>query len=339
MKFTNVLINQLPRKKEDGFTLIEILVVVLIIGIITAIAIPVFLNQRKNANDSAVESDVKNIANILQTLPPDSTNFAKQSVTINSNMNKLTYFSDGAVKTEPAPSSNGIWWTVTGDSSKYCIIGYHTNGNKYKQTSPLTYDSTAGGLGKTGEACNPADATDSNGVVIASGNLINDPLLSSVSIGSPYKGMNGRIQSYNAFPFQTATMTHPQGNKVITGTADALNQGIIFYQPSNSEAVPVKKAGETYTVSAYVKADAGVTYAIGSRFTDIGAGYLRETNSNYTATGGWDRVSSTVTTTTGDIGYYVGVQIRQTGTAAGKTLSFAAPQIERGSTMTVFTAN
>ena len=53
------------RKDEKGFTLVEILVVIIIIGIIAAIAIPAFLNQRKRANDATLISDTKNVAQEL----------------------------------------------------------------------------------------------------------------------------------------------------------------------------------------------------------------------------------------------------------------------------------
>lgn len=48
-------------RREDGFTLVEILVAVGLIAILTAIAIPIFLNQKKTAHFSAVQTDIQNV--------------------------------------------------------------------------------------------------------------------------------------------------------------------------------------------------------------------------------------------------------------------------------------
>jgi type IV pilus assembly protein PilA len=56
----------MPRNGERGFTLIEILVVLLITAILAAIALPLFLNQREKAQDVDAKSNATIAASALE---------------------------------------------------------------------------------------------------------------------------------------------------------------------------------------------------------------------------------------------------------------------------------
>jgi type IV pilus assembly protein PilA len=47
-------------RNDRGFTLVELMIVVLIVAILIAIAIPTFLGQRKEAEDAAAKSNLRN---------------------------------------------------------------------------------------------------------------------------------------------------------------------------------------------------------------------------------------------------------------------------------------
>jgi prepilin-type N-terminal cleavage/methylation domain-containing protein len=66
------------RNDEDhqgGFTLIELMVVVMIIAILVGIAIPAFLGARKRAQDTASKSNLRNALGTAQTLFTDNQTF------------------------------------------------------------------------------------------------------------------------------------------------------------------------------------------------------------------------------------------------------------------------
>jgi type IV pilus assembly protein PilA len=56
---------------EDGFTLIELMVVVLIIAILLAIAIPTFLGAQDRARDRGAQSNLRNAITAAKTIATD----------------------------------------------------------------------------------------------------------------------------------------------------------------------------------------------------------------------------------------------------------------------------
>ena len=132
-------------EKDQGFTLIELLVVMIIIGILAAIAIPVFLNQRKKAVDSSLKSDIRTVANEMETYFVDNQAY----VAVPSGTGQLTI----GANTVKLSSGNNVQVTVNGTADQFKVCGWNSKATANAATSSFVYDSAQGGLQSAKGSC------------------------------------------------------------------------------------------------------------------------------------------------------------------------------------------
>lgn len=127
-------IQKAMEKKDQGFTLIELLVVIIIIGILAAIAIPVFLNQREKAVDTGIKSDLRTIANEMESYYVDNQEYPADATGTGS-------IAVAAVTVQGSDDATDFEITVNGNVFE--ITGVNSDNGT---GTTYTYDSDGGGL-------------------------------------------------------------------------------------------------------------------------------------------------------------------------------------------------
>lgn len=139
-------------ERDQGFTLIELLVVIIIIGILAAIAIPVFLNQRKKGVDASLKSDLKNAAMVIETYStdyPTATAFGTGGAGI-----------DDALQPYGLKLSPGNQLFIGGSPALgYCMYAKNqgSTANGLGSSKAFWYDSRTGGLNPTPQSMPTGD--------------------------------------------------------------------------------------------------------------------------------------------------------------------------------------
>jgi type IV pilus assembly protein PilA len=147
---------------EDGFTLIELMVVVLIIAILIAIAIPTFLGARQRAQDKAAQSSLRNGLTAAKTIFTDNEDYTSATPAALATTEPSLQFTGGAnSSTAPkmvsvaTPSDHQIVLASLSKSGKCFWMEDDTQG------TGTSFNSTAGPACAAGTA--PAAGWSTNG--------------------------------------------------------------------------------------------------------------------------------------------------------------------------------
>ncbi|HKT04242.1 MAG TPA: prepilin-type N-terminal cleavage/methylation domain-containing protein [Rugosimonospora sp.] len=123
---------------DRGFTLIELLVVVVIIGILVAIAVPLYLNYRKGAENRSAQSDMRNAITAVEQCYTEIGNAYPASKTSTAGPTTLTLTcSPGTDQTVNISSGNTLTYTLgAGTPASYTVAVKNSDtGKTYTYTS------------------------------------------------------------------------------------------------------------------------------------------------------------------------------------------------------------
>jgi len=110
------------RTSRKAFTLIELLIVVVIIGILAAIAIPKFANTKSKAYITAMKSDLRNLVTAEEAFFADS---SKYTATVSQ-----LKFQNSTGTVAPTITTGAGFWSATNAHTQLtgttCAIGMNT---------------------------------------------------------------------------------------------------------------------------------------------------------------------------------------------------------------------
>jgi prepilin-type N-terminal cleavage/methylation domain-containing protein len=259
--------NTSPKNKKDrGFSLPEVLVVVVIIGVLAAIAIPVSMNQQNKAINASIKSDLTSVAAAVETqlmswrgAPPDTLNICHGSPSY-------------PTTTQPTNTCNELEWKATLQSN-----GNPTTPSLAGRVSPGVI--IQGRVASDGSYCLDGSSTR-NGSSVYYYDSIQSQVFEGTCKVAEWMPMGNLVGSTGATTTPGNLPSPPSGLNVVVD--DETKTAIVQWNAQSGTVYAVKVTDEP--VKTFTAASTGIVSCMFPADTCDGEANGQLAGGNYTAT-------------------------------------------------------
>jgi type IV pilus assembly protein PilA len=147
-------------ERDQGFTLIELMVVVMIIAVLLAIAIPTFLGSKNKAEDRSAQSSLRNTVTAARTIYTDGSDYSKATdAALKAAEPSLAFVAAGTASADPKTVSvNGATSTGSTPATVFYAAAKSKGGSCYYIRDDVNAGTTYYKVGATGTCTGTAAA-------------------------------------------------------------------------------------------------------------------------------------------------------------------------------------
>lgn len=350
-------LNAQPR--DAGVTLVELLVVVIVLGILAAVAFPVVRSQQHQHLDNVVITDLERYATSAERAYSSNLRYptTAQGFSLTDSTTPAMAGEDNTYRAFVIPSGAKAGWVLYGRSvttgKLFMLTSYDDGEPRLIGTASLPLYPPMPGTYGLPSTITASDWADPRGTYWGDKSVWvptetaypvmawNDPTYTATTKAAVSTAPLPQVGGYHAAPFRIVDLPSQVADRAVEVVTDSatLNQGVVLQRAPVSASLPADVTAENqrWAVSGFVKAPSGTPMVIGCRYLTPAGVYVSEASTTFTANGAWQRPAfACPATTAGMVGTRVAVQVYTQQKLPGTTFHVTAPQVNKGTGVTGF---